>query len=122
MHDYGGMAPPLACVAVLLCVAGLALFTTLAAAMTRWLAACHLQNFSNYRWQLLVAAIWASCWTLSEWLRGTLFTGLPWLNIGYAHRSEEHTSELQSLMRTSYAVFCLKKKTTYILKHEANYK
>src|SRR3546814_4223492 len=28
------------------------------------------------------------------------------------HRSEEHTSELQSLMRISYAVFCLKKKTT----------
>src|SRR3546814_5397625 len=28
-------------------------------------------------------------------------------------RSEEHTSELQSLMRTSYAVFCLKKKTTH---------
>src|SRR3546814_3990791 len=27
-----------------------------------------------------------------------------------AERSEEHTSELQSLMRTSYAVFCLKKK------------
>src|SRR3546814_5783535 len=27
-------------------------------------------------------------------------------------RSEEHTSELQSLMRTSYAVFCLKKKKT----------
>src|SRR3546814_10353926 len=27
------------------------------------------------------------------------------------HRSEEHTSELQSLMRTSYAVFCLKKNT-----------
>src|SRR3546814_6586506 len=29
-------------------------------------------------------------------------------------RSEEHTSELQSLMRISYAVFCLKKKTNYI--------
>src|SRR3546814_5486349 len=28
------------------------------------------------------------------------------------HRSEEHTSELQSLIRISYAVFCLKKKTT----------
>src|SRR3546814_2303317 len=28
-------------------------------------------------------------------------------------RSEEHTSELQSLMRISYAVFCLKKKTTH---------
>src|SRR3546814_5003952 len=30
---------------------------------------------------------------------------------GCAARSEEHTSELQSLMRISYAVFCLKKKT-----------
>src|SRR3546814_2129081 len=30
---------------------------------------------------------------------------------GAALRSEEHTSELQSLMRISYAVFCLKKKT-----------
>src|SRR3546814_1489089 len=32
---------------------------------------------------------------------------------GPAQRSEEHTSELQSLMRISYAVFCLKKKKTY---------
>src|SRR3546814_5458316 len=31
--------------------------------------------------------------------------------VDHAHRSEEHTSELQSLMRISYAVFCLKKKT-----------
>src|SRR3546814_1024321 len=31
---------------------------------------------------------------------------------GFAGRSEEHTSELQSLMRISYAVFCLKKKNT----------
>src|SRR3546814_2147833 len=33
---------------------------------------------------------------------------------GRAIRSEEHTSELQSLMRLSYAVFCLKKNTTCI--------
>src|SRR3546814_7279112 len=32
-------------------------------------------------------------------------------------RSEEHTSELQSLMRISYAVFCLKKKNTTLLYH-----
>src|SRR3546814_3091260 len=38
--------------------------------------------------------------TIMRSTRGTRFTG----------RSEEHTSELQSLMRTSYAVFCLKKK------------
>src|SRR3546814_1475733 len=41
--------------------------------------------------------------------------GLWCCNAGHAHpriveRSEEHTSELQSLMRISYAVFCLKKK------------
>src|SRR3546814_1098878 len=34
-----------------------------------------------------------------------------WMHV--EHRSEEHTSELQSLMRISYAVFCLKKKTIY---------
>src|SRR3546814_8775500 len=33
---------------------------------------------------------------------------------GAVSRSEEHTSELQSLMRISYAVFCLKKKKTTI--------
>src|SRR3546814_5687302 len=33
---------------------------------------------------------------------------------GYGRRSEEHTSELQSLMRISYAVFCLKKKKNTI--------
>src|SRR3546814_8024135 len=43
----------------------------------------------------------------------TLFAGLP--ESSFANRrSEEHTSELQSLMRISYAVFCLKKKTQQI--------
>src|SRR3546814_6108317 len=35
-------------------------------------------------------------------------------------RSEEHTSELQSLMRISYAVFCLKKKNTNKIKNSTN--
>src|SRR3546814_7642485 len=35
-------------------------------------------------------------------------------------RSEEHTSELQSLMRISYAVFCLKKKTQTATQHQTN--
>src|SRR3546814_6565377 len=64
--------------------------------------------------------------TICDGLRGTL--GAPGFEILRAHRarvvvvddadtiaamrrSEEHTSELQSLMRISYAVFCLKKKT-----------
>src|SRR3546814_3275675 len=36
--------------------------------------------------------------------------GAPLREITQKERSEEHTSELQSLMRISYAVFCLKKK------------
>src|SRR3546814_1505976 len=45
-----------------------------------------------------------------DWRRlhpATVFNHL----IQHINRSEEHTSELQSLMRISYAVFCLKKKT-----------
>src|SRR3546814_19347619 len=40
-----------------------------------------------------------------------LFTSIPFT------RSEEHTSELQSLMRISYAVFCLKKKKHTIIQY-----
>src|SRR3546814_10688094 len=59
--------------------------------------------------------------TALAWLGMHNYTYL-WLRPGdrltardIAKRSEEHTSELQSLMRISYAVFCLKKKQTNIL-------
>src|SRR3546814_10058438 len=44
--------------------------------------------------------------------------GIP-LTLRMQDRSEEHTSELQSLMRISYAVFCLKKKKTTIQHHRS---
>src|SRR3546814_3628905 len=44
-------------------------------------------------------------------LAAQLLLRVPDQVLGAVERSEEHTSELQSLMRTSYAVFCLKKKT-----------
>src|SRR3546814_7196031 len=40
----------------------------------------------------------------------------------YAIRSEEHTSELQSLMRISYAVFCLKKKNIELFRYQSSRK
>src|SRR3546814_6369737 len=43
-------------------------------------------------------------------LCGSLYLLAPYLVDRLCDRSEEHTSELQSLMRISYAVFCLKKK------------
>src|SRR3546814_7062536 len=56
------------------------------------------------------------CWPASPARCGTARpsrTGIcrrRWRQIPVLERSEEHTSELQSLMRISYAVFCLKKK------------
>src|SRR3546814_3904666 len=46
-------------------------------------------------------------WIMSTRLIASGLLGLIW---GRVHRSEEHTSELQSLMRISYAVLCLKNK------------
>src|SRR3546814_1245104 len=51
------------------------------------------------------------------WRRGN--THSPWFRRS-PRRSEEHTSELQSLMRISYAVFCLKKKIRNKARHPKN--
>src|SRR3546814_10456522 len=56
----------------------------------------------------LACALVAAIWTVSRPLG---LAGLAWAVVVVSFRSEEHTSELQSLMRISYAVFCLKKKT-----------
>src|SRR3546814_3155085 len=42
------------------------------------------------------------------------------LDLSLQRRSEEHTSELQSLMRISYAVFCLKKKNNQLTRRKCN--
>src|SRR3546814_7581678 len=63
---------------------------------------------------VLVAAGYMLSWIDDEWL-GLSLAGylVNWFgdSLDGSLRSEEHTSELQSLMRISYAVFCLKKNT-----------
>src|SRR3546814_5050732 len=49
---------------------------------------------------------------------GIKYETLKAANMASQNRSEEHTSELQSLMRISYAVFCLKKKKTKVKKNK----
>src|SRR3546814_7699607 len=54
--------------------------------------------------------------------KGRVGAGMGWSRLGCGisrrvTRSEEHTSELQSLMRISYAVFCLKKKKLKVNNH-----
>ncbi|VVE03228.1 apolipoprotein N-acyltransferase [Pandoraea fibrosis] len=75
MHTYGGMPAIMAGAAVVLFSIYLALYPALAACATRWVTAAG-------PWR---AFAFAGAWTLAEWLRGTVFTGFPWLSPGYAH-------------------------------------
>src|SRR3546814_8319869 len=58
------------------------------------------------RWMAIATVDYGSS---DYYLKGTAFRSDPDLT-AFDDRSEEHTSELKSLMRISYAVFCLKKK------------
>ncbi|ADE10707.1 apolipoprotein N-acyltransferase [Sideroxydans lithotrophicus] len=75
LHTYGYMHPVLAAIAT-------ALFAAVNAALPAFAGyvQCRFKASSNLRMLLLMPAIW----TLAEWLRGLLFTGFPWLTMGYA--------------------------------------
>lgn len=75
MSRYGGMPWILSVVALLALSAYLALFPALAL----WLTHHCKRSGSTILW----LGVWAGTWTLTEWLRGTLFTGFPWLNMAY---------------------------------------
>ncbi|AZY51747.1 apolipoprotein N-acyltransferase [Bordetella avium] len=81
MHDYGGLAAPLAAAGVLLLSVFLALFPATAGWLAR--SICPPGQAAKPWRSVWVALVWAACWTVFEWLRGTLMTGFPWLNIGY---------------------------------------
>ncbi|RQH10048.1 apolipoprotein N-acyltransferase [Paraburkholderia dinghuensis] len=86
MHFYGGMPAPLAGAAVALFALYLGLYPALAACIWSFCAG-HASNgragdrpFSP-TWHGAFA--FASAWALGEWARGYVFTGFPWLSIGY---------------------------------------
>jgi apolipoprotein N-acyltransferase len=88
MHFYGGMPAPLAGTALVLFSLYLAVYPALAAGVWSFCAG-HARNgklvddqpFSP-TWHGAFA--FASAWAIGEWLRGTVFTGFPWLASGYA--------------------------------------
>lgn len=76
LHDFGDMPMWLAVPATLLFSAFLSLFTALAGYLqARFRVAIH--------WRTLL--VMPAAWVLIEWLRGMIFTGFPWLTLGYAH-------------------------------------
>ena len=75
LSRFGGVFLPVAVLLVFLFCAFLSLFPALAGAFyARWRCANMLRR----------ALFFAGLWALVEWLRGTLFTGFPWLAIGYS--------------------------------------
>lgn len=86
MHRYGGMPAPLAATALLLFAAYLALFGALVAvALERADRAMRTNAGSPASRAASLGLLFAGAWTLAELARGWLFTGFPWLAIGYAH-------------------------------------
>jgi apolipoprotein N-acyltransferase len=81
MHRYGGLAAPLAAAAVVLLSAYLALFGALALALAQCLAPAGRPGAGA---TLARIGALAACWMLGELARGWLFTGFPWLSLGYA--------------------------------------
>ncbi|MDR6420138.1 apolipoprotein N-acyltransferase [Paraburkholderia phenoliruptrix] len=88
MHFYGGMPAPLAGTALVLFSLYLALYPALAAGVWSFCAG-HARNGASSMdapfaptWHGALA--FASAWAIGEWLRGTVFTGFPWLASGYA--------------------------------------
>lgn len=79
MHVYGQMPMPLAVIATVLFAAYLALFPALAGFITAWL---RKRSGLSLAWVVLLIA--PAAWTGGEWLRAWLFTGFPWLMIGYS--------------------------------------
>ena len=75
LHTFGAMPLPLAALATFLFCAFLALFPAVAG----WLQA-RIPAQAAVRACLLIPA----AWTLIEWLRSWIFTGFPWLSVGYA--------------------------------------
>ncbi|WP_424948301.1 apolipoprotein N-acyltransferase [Candidatus Spongiihabitans sp.] len=77
IHTFGGMPPIIAGLCVFALVAMLAVFP----ALCGWLQSC----FSAWHPTIRLAFLMPALWMLLEWLRGWLFTGLPWLSTGYAY-------------------------------------
>ncbi|TWG83985.1 apolipoprotein N-acyltransferase [Cupriavidus gilardii J11] len=89
MHVYGEMPAWMAALAVLLFAAYLSLYPALAAAA--WHRVTAPDRPATGTAADTAASVWmaplafGATWGLTEWLRGVVFTGFPWLSSGYAH-------------------------------------
>lgn len=83
LHDYGGMPMLLAAAAIALFAALLALFPAIVGYMQARLRA-RLGGREGVPAYVVLMLLVPALWVLLEWLRGLLFTGFPWLVMGYS--------------------------------------
>lgn len=81
LHDFGDMPFLLALIATLLFAAFISLLPMLAG----YLQALFNNKSRHESCVIRITLVMPAFWVLTEWLRGTLFTGFPWLTFGYAH-------------------------------------
>ena len=82
LHRFGGLAAPLAALAIALLAVFMGSYAALAMGLAAWLRRRWLVPLATMN-LLVLPALWA----LSEWLRGWLFTGFSWVSAGYAHNA-----------------------------------
>jgi apolipoprotein N-acyltransferase len=94
LHDVGGMAAPVAMLATLLFCTYLALFPAVTGYAWWKISGQPAETRPVWRDALLLAVLW----TCAEWLRGVLFTGFPWLALGYSQTPPSPLAGYASLL------------------------
>ncbi|AMP00709.1 apolipoprotein N-acyltransferase [Collimonas arenae] len=85
LHDFGATEAYFAALLVAGVIGYMSLFPALASGLIAHSGLLLRDAKASFMWRAIRLCAVAGIWAISEWLRGHLFIGLPWLETGYAH-------------------------------------